>query len=65
VNASRRQAWVRAALLVGVAYFLIGRLFALPSSHVRVWRLAAWVVSGGVYAAQSGTSTSNCATRLA
>ena len=51
MNASGRQAWVRAALLAGVAYFLIGRGFALPSSHVRAWRLAAWVVSGGVYAA--------------
>ena len=46
-----RQTWVRAALLVGVVYFLIGRVFALPSDHVREWRLAAWVVSGAVYAA--------------
>jgi hypothetical protein len=51
VNASARQSWFRAALLVGVVYFLIGRLFALPASHVRVWRWAAWVASGGVYAA--------------
>jgi hypothetical protein len=41
-------------LLVGVAYFLIGRLFALPASHVRAWRLAAWLVSGAVYAAHIG-----------
>jgi len=51
VDASGRKRWVRAVLLVGVAYFLVGRVFALPSSHVRVWRVAAWVVSGGVYAA--------------
>jgi hypothetical protein len=51
VNASGRQVWVPAALLVGIVYFLVGRGFALPSSHVRVWRLAAWVVSGGAYAA--------------
>ena len=38
------------ALLAGVVYFLIGRV-SLPVDHVRAWRLAAWVVSGGVYAA--------------
>jgi hypothetical protein len=54
MDASRRQAWVRAALLFGVAYFLIGRLFALPANHVRIWRLAAWMVSGGAYAAHIG-----------
>jgi CDP-diglyceride synthetase len=39
-----------AAVLCGVAYFLIGRLFALPTDNVHVWRLAAWLVSGVVYA---------------
>ena len=51
MDTSGRQEWVRAALLVGAVYFLIGRGFTLPSSHVHVWRLAAWVVSGGAYAA--------------
>jgi len=51
MNASGRQTWVRAALLVGVVYCLIGRVFALPSDHVGAWRLAAWVVSGAVFAA--------------
>jgi hypothetical protein len=51
VDASRRHAWVLAALLAGVAYFVIGRVFALPRSHVQVWRLAAWAASGAVYAA--------------
>jgi hypothetical protein len=51
MDASRRQAWVRAALLVGAAYFLIGRVFALPSDNVRVSRLAAWMLSGLAYAA--------------
>ena len=46
-----RQAWLRAAVLVGVAYFLIGKVFALPANGLRFWRLAAWVASGGVYAA--------------
>lgn len=54
MNTAHRQAWVRMALLVGVAYLLIGRLFALPSDHARGWRLAAWVASGGVYAAHIG-----------
>src|ERR1700680_3603527 len=48
------QAWCLAALLVGVAYGLIGSLFALPASHVHAWRLAAWIVSGAVYAAHLG-----------
>jgi hypothetical protein len=54
MEASRGQVWFRAALLVGVAYGLIGRLFALPASDVHVWRLAAWIVSGAVYAAHIG-----------
>jgi hypothetical protein len=54
MDTSRRQAWFRAALLVGVVYLLIGRLFALPTDHVRAWRLAAWVVSGAAYAAHIG-----------
>lgn len=51
MEASRRQVWVRAALLVGVAYFLIGRLFAAPATHVHAWRLAAWAFSGALFAA--------------
>jgi hypothetical protein len=43
-----------AAVLAGVAYFLIGRLFALPASHVQAWRLGAWVFSGVVYAVHIG-----------
>ena len=54
MDASRRQAWVRAALFASVVYLLIGRLFALPTDHVRGWRLAAWLVSGAAYAAHIG-----------
>jgi hypothetical protein len=54
MNASRRSAWVRAALLVGAAYFLVGKVFALPAGHARAWRLAAWLVSSVAYAAQIG-----------
>ena len=35
----------------GLAYLLIGRLFAAPTTHVHAWRLAAWVVSAIVFAA--------------
>jgi len=51
VNASPPQPWIRAALLAGVAYLVIGRVFAVPSEHVQAWRLAAWAISGVVYAA--------------
>ena len=50
MNASR-QAWLPAALLVGVAYFLVGWAFGLPTSDVVFWRLSAWVVSGCAYVA--------------
>ena len=51
MDVSHRQPWIRAALLLGLAYFLVGRGFAAPASHVRVWRLAAWLVSGALFAA--------------
>ena len=51
MDVSHRQPWIRAALLLGLAYFLVGRGFAAPASHVRVWRLAAWLVSGAMFAA--------------
>jgi hypothetical protein len=51
VNAPRRQEWIRAAILVGAGYFVVGKLFALPADHVQAWRLAAWLVSGLLYAA--------------
>jgi membrane protein YdbS with pleckstrin-like domain len=39
--ASGHRQWVRVALLAGVAYLLVGRLFAVPATHVRAWRWAA------------------------
>ena len=51
MDTSRRQGWVGPALLLGVVYSLIGIVFALPTEHVLVWRLAAWMVSGGAYVA--------------
>jgi hypothetical protein len=54
MDASVRKPWIRAVILVGIVYFVVGRVFALPSTHVRGWRLAAWVVSGVVYVAHIG-----------
>jgi hypothetical protein len=38
-------------VLVGVGYALVGVVFAVPTTHVRAWRLAAWAVSAVGYAA--------------
>jgi hypothetical protein len=48
---SYRQRWVLTAILIGLLYALVGVTFAVPKSHVHVWRLAAWVVSGTAFAA--------------
>jgi len=44
-----RHRWFRVALLAGITYFVIGRLFAWPTSYVQMWRLAAWVASAVLY----------------
>ena len=54
MEGSRQQTWIGATLLAGAAYFLIGRLFALPSTHAQAWRLAAWGFSGAAFAAHIG-----------
>jgi hypothetical protein len=54
MDAPHRKEWIRTALLVGVVYFLIGKVFTLQASHVHAWRLAAWVVSGIAYAMHIG-----------
>lgn len=51
VGETGRYSWVRAVVLFGIVYALIGIGFALPTSHARAWRLAAWVVSAIGYAA--------------
>lgn len=45
------RSWLRVALIAGVAYVLIGRLFPQPAGHLREWRLAAWLASAIVFAA--------------
>ena len=42
---------MRPAVLFGIGYALVGILFAVPNTHVKAWRLAAWVVSATGYAA--------------
>ena len=54
MDTTARQSWFRIVVLVGAVYALVGILFALPGSHVRAWRLAAWVVSGAAYAIHVG-----------
>ena len=48
---SSRRVWIRAGALLGAWYALVGILFAVPTTHARAWRVAAWVVSAIGYAA--------------
>ena len=48
---SLRQSWVGTAVLLGIAYALIGIVFAVPATHVQAWRLAAWLASAIGFAA--------------
>jgi len=43
--------WIRAALVIGFVYFLIGRGSTLPADQLGVWRAVAWVASAALYAA--------------
>ena len=54
MSASRAPSWIGAALLAAGVYAAVGITFALPTTHVRAWRLAAWVVSALAYAAEIG-----------
>ena len=38
-------------VILGVMYAFVGIVFAMPASHVKAWRLAAWVVSAVGYGA--------------
>src|SRR5205807_8757671 len=48
---SPRRSWVSTAIFLGIGYALVGIVFAVPATHVQVWRLAAWVVSAIGYGA--------------
>lgn len=54
MTATARARWLGAALLAGAGYFVIGKVFAVSAGHPRAWRLAAWLVSGVIYAAHIG-----------
>jgi hypothetical protein len=46
-----RPSWIRAAVVLGIGYALVGIVFAVPATHVQAWRLGAWFVSAIGYAA--------------
>ena len=56
--AARRRRAMVGIVLVGVAYGIVGVAFAVPAHgtafQVRAWRLAAWVVSGALFAGHIG-----------
>ena len=59
MDVSGRRWWVRAMILVAVAYAVIGIVFAAldksaGADHVHPWRLAAWAASAAVAAAHIG-----------
>src|SRR2546423_4232010 len=43
-----RLSWL-SLIVAGACYGLVGIVFALPTSDTRVWRLAAWAISGVIY----------------
>ena len=47
---SPRHSSLGAVVLIGFGYALVGIVFAVPATHVRAWRVAAWVVSTAGYA---------------
>ena len=51
MSESSQQPWIRVIVILGVAYAFVGIVFAMPATHAKVWRVAAWVVSAGAYAA--------------
>jgi hypothetical protein len=46
--------WKRVAVLVGLLYAVVGIVFALPATHVQLWRLGAWIVCAVAYAGHLG-----------
>jgi hypothetical protein len=60
MDTSGRKRWVRAVILLGVVYFVVGIASAAfaswsASNQMRVtWRLAAWVISAVAFAAHVG-----------
>ena len=42
--------WIRAALLFGAVYLLVGRVSTVPRDNVGAWRLTAWMISAAAFA---------------
>ena len=58
---SGRKPWVVRVILLGLVYLIVGLVFGYLAGssgsehlHVVIWRLAAWGISGVVYAAHVG-----------
>lgn len=49
-----RRSWVPTSVFVGIVYAIVGIVFAVPFTHVKAWRLAAWAISIMAYAAHIG-----------
>jgi hypothetical protein len=47
---TRTRAWLGVAVAAGIAYVVIGRVFAWPTTHIIAWRYAAWAASFAVAA---------------
>ena len=47
----KRRPWLLPAALLAAFYATVGITFAFPVTHVRGWRVAAWIVSGLAYVA--------------
>lgn len=59
MDVSGRKPWVRATIVAGVAYFVVGYGSAaldpsVPDKARFAWRLSAWVVSAAVFAVHIG-----------
>ncbi|HEY3135167.1 MAG TPA: hypothetical protein VGL29_03860 [Blastocatellia bacterium] len=59
MDVSGRKPWVRATIVAGIAYFVVGYGSAaldpsVPDKARFAWRLSAWVVSAAVFAAHIG-----------
>jgi hypothetical protein len=54
MSAPDGQPWFGTVIFIGILYGVIGIIFAFPSNHVHMWRLAAWISSAVVYAAHIG-----------
>src|SRR5262249_48365476 len=54
MTAPTRLSWLVLVILAGGSYGSFGLVFSFPSTHVHMWRLAAWGVSGLVYAVHIG-----------